>query len=521
MTEALPKGIVLNTESISSEIENIGGVDVEDVAKLWRVYTANRSTMREDEGRRLENLFWRIWSSGRISRTIQGSTLATLFLHISEGESITRTGLGRLREISQSIPRIPPSRRSPASSTTSSQQPQGSTRTTSFPSSSRNVSRKPSANAPRVLPPPILKKPRQPTGDSQNGTRANNAGIPGETGIIPYISASPSPGQETSTGGSASERPRKKKTTFAKDPTLMEGADGASVKKRASQQSSTLSSVRHSPVAALSGGSLDSPDIYSPTSRRQKNPLPDESAISISPTPTYTNPSPWLSSTSNRTAPNLSPTAHPAVNITTPRLSDAQQIAEQLNRNQEIPASRSPTKQETQEYHQPSTASLVEKGFRTRFVEKRLQESRTSSFTNLGSSLLTRGGGDPCSSSRNSANTEIMSPGGGPTSSPGTIKGFTITGSQERESQLSTIQRGQQKQPTSQYNTTANGKGEGEEEIENEDAPSDRTAVKKVSQPPSPQPLPSIDSQQSQLSELIERERRFSAAMQKYRPDKS
>ncbi|KAK2795207.1 hypothetical protein FQN52_006137 [Onygenales sp. PD_12] len=519
MTDALPRGIVLNTESISSQIENIGGVDVEDVAKLWRVYTANRSTMREDEGRRLENLFWRIWSSGRISRTIQGSTLASLFLHISEGESITRTGLGRLREISLSIPRIPPSRRSPASSTTGSQQPQGSTRTTSFPSSSRNVSRKPSANAPRVLPPPILKKPRQPSNDSQNATRANTAEIPGEMGMITYISAPPSPGQETPTGESASERPRKKKTTFAKDLTLMESADGAPVKRRASQQSSTLSSVRHSPVSALSSGFLDSPDIYGPTSKRPKTPLPDESAISISPTPTYTNPSPWLSSTSNRTDPTLGPTTHPAVNITTPRLSDAQQIAQQLNRSQEIPASRSPTKQETQEYHQPSTASLVEKGFRTRFVEKKLQESRTSSLTNLGSSLLTRGG-DPSSAAKTPANTEMMSQGGGPTSSPGTIKGFTITGSQERESQISTIQ-GQQKQPTSQYNTTTNEKEEREEEIENEDAASDRTAIKKVSQPPSPQPLPSLGSQQSQLSELIERERRFSAAMQKYKQDKS
>lgn len=36
MTEALPKGIVLHSERISSEIESFGGVDAEDLAKLWR-----------------------------------------------------------------------------------------------------------------------------------------------------------------------------------------------------------------------------------------------------------------------------------------------------------------------------------------------------------------------------------------------------------------------------------------------------------------------------------------------------
>jgi hypothetical protein len=36
MTEALPKGIVTNTENISGEIEAIDQVDLEDIAQLWR-----------------------------------------------------------------------------------------------------------------------------------------------------------------------------------------------------------------------------------------------------------------------------------------------------------------------------------------------------------------------------------------------------------------------------------------------------------------------------------------------------
>jgi hypothetical protein len=33
---ALPKGLVSNTERLSSELRMFGGVDVLDVAKLWR-----------------------------------------------------------------------------------------------------------------------------------------------------------------------------------------------------------------------------------------------------------------------------------------------------------------------------------------------------------------------------------------------------------------------------------------------------------------------------------------------------
>ena len=36
MTEALPIGIITNTENISSDIEAIDRVDVEDLAQLWR-----------------------------------------------------------------------------------------------------------------------------------------------------------------------------------------------------------------------------------------------------------------------------------------------------------------------------------------------------------------------------------------------------------------------------------------------------------------------------------------------------
>lgn len=112
MTEALPKGLVTNSEAISRDIENIDHVVIEDIAQLWRgsfhisragicptadprpcrlVYTTNRDVFSDLVGVRLEYLFWRIWSSPRIYRNIRGSTVSREFSRISEGPTFLRT----------------------------------------------------------------------------------------------------------------------------------------------------------------------------------------------------------------------------------------------------------------------------------------------------------------------------------------------------------------------------------------------------------------------------------------------
>jgi Fungal protein of unknown function (DUF1752) len=55
------------------------------------VYTLNSNHIDDDEGARLENLFWRIWSNENIIRSIRGNTLARLFITISEGGNRVRT----------------------------------------------------------------------------------------------------------------------------------------------------------------------------------------------------------------------------------------------------------------------------------------------------------------------------------------------------------------------------------------------------------------------------------------------
>lgn len=48
------------------------------------VYNAIASAQSGHVGRRLENLFWRIWGSRRRHDTLRGSTVAKLFLKISQ-----------------------------------------------------------------------------------------------------------------------------------------------------------------------------------------------------------------------------------------------------------------------------------------------------------------------------------------------------------------------------------------------------------------------------------------------------
>ena len=55
------------------------------------MYTTNKKSLANDVGRRLENFFWRIWSNGRIRDSIKGSSVAALFIAISDGDAIIRT----------------------------------------------------------------------------------------------------------------------------------------------------------------------------------------------------------------------------------------------------------------------------------------------------------------------------------------------------------------------------------------------------------------------------------------------
>ncbi|RPB05050.1 hypothetical protein L873DRAFT_1832744 [Choiromyces venosus 120613-1] len=77
-------GIVTNKKSIPENFRQVETFTTEYLSKLWKIYTVNRDVL--DKGRRLENLFWRIWGSERIQRTFSGRTVSKIFLMILEGE---------------------------------------------------------------------------------------------------------------------------------------------------------------------------------------------------------------------------------------------------------------------------------------------------------------------------------------------------------------------------------------------------------------------------------------------------
>lgn len=61
-----------------------------------------------DKGRRLENLFWRIWGSERIQRTFSGRTVSRIFLMIHEGEGPFEKTRFRIPPLPMPTPPHPP-----------------------------------------------------------------------------------------------------------------------------------------------------------------------------------------------------------------------------------------------------------------------------------------------------------------------------------------------------------------------------------------------------------------------------
>ncbi|KAL9097370.1 MAG: hypothetical protein Q9163_006346 [Psora crenata] len=91
MAEGLPEGLVSTNEAVTGDIQTLQHVEVEDIKKLWQVYAANRNVLAENVGRRLENFFWRIWSSERLLHRLRGDQVATQFSSINEGGYIRTT----------------------------------------------------------------------------------------------------------------------------------------------------------------------------------------------------------------------------------------------------------------------------------------------------------------------------------------------------------------------------------------------------------------------------------------------
>ncbi|KAK6335865.1 hypothetical protein TWF730_003240 [Orbilia blumenaviensis] len=100
MNHGLPQ-IVDHRHSLTDDIRKIDKVQVEELTRLWKVYTTNKNIIAA--GRRLENLFWRILGSTRILENISGSTVARIFLMIDQGEEAIANAAYKIPPPSKSI----------------------------------------------------------------------------------------------------------------------------------------------------------------------------------------------------------------------------------------------------------------------------------------------------------------------------------------------------------------------------------------------------------------------------------
>ncbi|GJP92495.1 hypothetical protein CBS63078_8427 [Aspergillus niger] len=215
--ESLPKGLLTTATKVSTELDGVGPVHIGDVVQLWKVYSANPSAHDDDVGYRLENFFWRIWGSHCLNHTLLGSTLASLFLRISEPNPFSLVQLSKAAKAAQS-------------SKGNREGPSG----------------RPGVNNGKAPLHPILKKPRNgsSSGETHKTTRLLLTGIDGQsTTRKPSNPPTPVP-PPVPTMGDTAPRQTQKKAIFVASKAKSSKRRPVIMRRKSSQQSSGTSSTR-------------------------------------------------------------------------------------------------------------------------------------------------------------------------------------------------------------------------------------------------------------------------------------
>ncbi|KAE8349157.1 hypothetical protein BDV28DRAFT_160727 [Aspergillus coremiiformis] len=341
--ESLPKGLVSTTRKVPSELDDMNVVDTSDIRQLWKdiaVYNTRPSVHEGDIGYRLENLFWRIWSSDRLRSSINGSTLARLFLQISESHPTTITSLQQLKRDKTSRP--------------------GKGRDDKPQEVSDNRGRRGPLQ-------PILKKSSAPSGETHKTTRLLLTGIEGQT-IMRKPSNSPTPVPPSQpTMGDFNRPTQKPKAVFVAGKAKSTKRRPLIMRRKSSQPSSSTSMRAQSPQRTsklLTLGSRAKPSKPKDSSDSEAEAVHIEHVV----------PREKSSDTTDK-PPELPPEF----------LSDLKGILTDQGPPPQSTKSTPPkwgfvtTDDWThydvrylspENYEQPSSVSLVDKGFRSRFTEQ-------------------------------------------------------------------------------------------------------------------------------------------------------
>ncbi|RAK98857.1 GATA-like domain-containing protein [Aspergillus ibericus CBS 121593] len=249
--ESLPKGLLTTATKVSTELDGMGPVDIGDVVHLWRVYSANPSAHDDDVGYRLENFFWRIWGSQCLNHRLQGSTLADLFLRISEPNPFSLVQLSKAAKAAR----------------------------LSKEHNEKKVPEKPGGSSKAPLH-PILKKPRNgsSSGEPHKTTRLLLTDIDGQsTTRKPSNPPTPVP-PAAPTMGDITPRPTQKKAFVVASKAKNIKRRPVIMRRKSSQQSSGTSSTRvQSPQPSPPQLTLD---YHENPLRQESGSVPDAAGVS-------------------------------------------------------------------------------------------------------------------------------------------------------------------------------------------------------------------------------------------------
>ncbi|PLB37942.1 uncharacterized protein BDW47DRAFT_33033 [Aspergillus candidus] len=398
--ENLPQGLVSTSTQLPSGLDDTAPIDVDDIVKLWKVYSTNPAVHEGDVGHRLAHFFWRIWGNERIRCSLNGTSLARLFMRIAE--------------------HTPSASLTP--STKKEHRPQ-----------KPEPSRKLSDNASQTPLQPILKKPSL-THTRSESPKTTRLLLTGEGGSS--VTRKPSSNAPTPVLQAQPETTRGKKTYVASTKAKAKSSKRRPVimRRKSSQASSGTNTRNHSPSRAPTPLTVGASDQFME--------LEDgEPEVDAPGTESTDSVDLMLTDVKEKVAPTVAP-VDPAdlekpVQLPDSFLVDLKDILQKKSPSQS--AKSSPPKYgfisriddythydarffKSENYEQPSSASLVDKDFRTRFTERKRQEEEliASSLTTGDASMpINASGGESMESiSPTSQGTSMATSSGIPIRTP-------------------------------------------------------------------------------------------------------
>ncbi|KAG7009395.1 hypothetical protein G7Y79_00002g005100 [Physcia stellaris] len=359
MAEGLPEGLITNKENVADEIQRLYDVEVEDVIKLWKVYSASKNILPDGAGQRLANFLWRVWGSEKILHHLTGSQLALHFSAISED--------GPLRTTPTQSPRVSRNLSAAINTSQSREQvlppPSGTSKARAKPTSPSQEEEKKE----KTRLPPILKRPQEVT--SMGRTEASRVSAQSTLSADGEDDSTPSttPSGKTLKTNTELRGPYSTKQPVVAGTSTSE-ADSDSMPESSGESPETLQRVS-------SEDTVRPPSEAAPKAKRTKTVF----HASARKRPVVT----------KRKSSQSSSTVSPRPSAATSGLQDTSgprtaEVAAQKPLESSEPSKPSPPLPSPQLPSQPPN-TLVEPDFRTKFVEK--TRSAQSSFVNLPSLL--------------------------------------------------------------------------------------------------------------------------------------